>query len=159
MALVTQFGYTNNSDQTFSVDIAKIEAKSNYGLITEEPNRCVISNRTTPLGLGEQISYTYQKIPKVSTDQDILYPATVKNGVQYSVRVEEILSTTDTVDPSFRVDEPIVAWLTIRHPLSSRITESVLTEVLSRLTGACYKDDGTTRFGDMMRSSLQPTED
>lgn len=159
MAIQSAFGFTNVSDQAFFLTPTKLESVSNYALVEDEPNRCVTQNTTAPLDQGERVSYSYQKLGKVSTDQDILYPATVQNGVQYSIRVEEILSTTDTDDPTFRVDEPIVAWLTIRHPSSSRITNSVIATVLQRLMGACYKDSGALRFGDLMRSALKPTED
>lgn len=159
MALVSSFGFTNTTSQTFDINPTKIEASSNYALIEDEPNRCVVSNVTAPLDQGERVSYSFQKINKVSTDQDILYPASVQNGVQYAVRVEEILSTVDTADPTFRVDEPIVAWLTIRHPNSARMTSTVITTILERLLGACYKDDGTLRFDDLMRSALKPVVD
>lgn len=159
MALTSRFGFTNTTAQSFKPEVTKIEASTNYALIEDEPSKCVVSNRTAPIDQGERISYSFQKLAKVASDQDILYPATVKDGVQYAIRVEEILSTTDSADPTFRVDEPIVAWLTIRHPSTNRITSTVLDTVVSRLLGAIYKDDGSTRFGDLMRSALKPTED
>lgn len=157
MSLVSSFGYTNTTAQTFGAPVDKVEMATNYALIEDEPNKCVLSNTTAPVDQGERVSYSFQKLAKVSTDQDVLYPSNVPNGVQYSIRVEELLSTTDTADPTFRVDDPIVAWLTIRHPSSGRITSAILDEIVSRLNGCVYKDDGTTRFGDLMRSALKPT--
>lgn len=159
MAIESNFGFTNKTDAKSSITPTALGVVTNYALVEDEPTRCVITNKTAPVDQGERVSYSVTPLKSVSTDQDILYPARVQNAVQYQVRIEEILTDTSTTDPTFRVDQPIVAWLTIRHPMSSDITDEVLQTVLKRLLGACVKGDGSLRFSDLMRSALKPTVD
>jgi hypothetical protein len=158
MAITSKFGFTNVTESKNSVTPVDLAIISDYALIEDEPTSCVLSNTTCPIDQGELISYKCQSLKNVSSTQDILYPNTVSAGVQYVIKVEEILSTTSDSDPSFRVDSPIVAYLTIRHSKNGNITEDMISQTVQRLLGACQKEDGTWRFGDLMRSSLKPTE-
>lgn len=158
MAINSKFGFTNTVVSEAKVSPIKLGMTTNYALTEDEPTSCVLSNVTAPIDQGELISYKCQSVKNVSTSQDILYPNKVQAGIQYVVKVEDILSTTSDTDPTFRVDTPIVAYLTIRHPKDGAITSDMIATVVARLLGACRKDDGTWRFDDLMRSSLRPTE-
>lgn len=159
MALESAFGYTNTQASDKTIAPISLGMVSNYALVEDEPTSCVVSNTTAPLDQGELISYKCQSVKNVSTQQDILYPSSVTAGIQYVVKVEDILSTTSSTDPTFRMDTPIVAYLTFRHAKNAVITDDMITGILQRLLGACVKNDGSWRFGDLMRSSLRPTED
>lgn len=158
MAIKSKFGFTNTSVSDATISPTKMEMTTNYALVEDEPTSCVLSNVTAPIDQGELVSFKCQSVRNVSTKQDILHPSKVQAGIQYVVKVEEILSTTSDSDPTFRVDTPIVAYLTVRHPKDGVITGDMVATVVSRLLGACRKDDGTWRFDDLMRSSLRPTE-
>lgn len=157
MSITTTFGYTNKTASTKPVTPVNLEVMSKYALTKDEPEEVVLSNSTTPTDQAELISYKCKLIPNVSTTQDVMYPASVKKGIQYVVKVEELASTKSDIDPTFRVDSPMVAYLTIRHPRNSYITDAMIGEVVTRLLGACQKTDGSWRFSDMMRQSLKPT--
>lgn len=156
MSIVTNFGFTNNSESKSPVTPIDIGVTTNYALIEDEPTSCVLTNKTAPIDIGELLSYKCTNIKNVSTAQDVLHPAKVTAGVQYVVKLEEIASVTSDTDPSFRTDLPIVAYLTIRHPKAGEITEDMVAQTVRRLIGACRKSDGSWRFGDLMRSSLKP---
>lgn len=160
MALTTKFGYTNNDNVATGKEVVpkKISMTSDYALTEDEPTSCVMSNTTCPIDQGELVSYKCQTVKSVSTAQDILYPGQVGVGVQYVIKVEDILTTTSSTDASFRVDDPIVAYLTIRHTKSGFITADHIAQVVCRLIGACRTPDGNWRFNDLMRSALKPTE-
>lgn len=155
----TSFNVTNVSDASKTLTYKALGLVDNYALKEDEPTRCVIANSTSPLDAGELISFSATDIKKVTTDQDILYPAGVTAGVQYQIRVEDVLSTTSDTDASFRVDQPVVMMLTVRQPKSSYVSDEVMTTMLQRLMGAVMKSDGSTRFSDLARSSLKPTVD
>lgn len=159
MALTTKFGFTNTTASSKTVAPVDVKMKSNYALIEDEPSSCVMSNKTCPIDQGELISFKCQTVKNVSTAQDVLYPAKVQTGIQYVVKVEDLLSVTSDTDPNFRTDLPVVAYLTIRHTKNGAITDEIISQVVSRLLGACRKADGTWRFGDLMRSSLKPEVD
>lgn len=158
MAVSSNFGFQNKTDSTHPVTPINLGVLDNYALVEDEPTSCVVSNTTCPIDQGELVSYKCQNVKNVSTSQDILYPGPVSAGVQYVVKVEEILSTASDTDPTFRVDVPIIAYLTIRHTKSGEVSDDVIGKVVNRLIGACQKSDGSWRFGDLMRSALKPTE-
>lgn len=159
MAITTSFGFTNTTASTHTVAPTNLKMKTNYALIEDEPESCVMSNKTCPIDQGELVSYKCQTVKNVSTAQDVLYPAKVQTGIQYVVKVEDLLSVKSDTDPNFRTDLPIVAYLTIRHTKNGAITDDIIGSVVNRLLGACQKADGTWRFNDLMRSSLKPEVD
>lgn len=157
MAKTSSFGFTNKTASS-KVTITPVDLLvcDNYALKEDEPTSVVEDNKTCPLDQPEMIHYICRDIPQVNSSIVNQYPAPVKNGVQYIVTVEELLSTRDD-SIGYRVDDPIVASLTIRHTKSGNITSNDIQTVVSRLLGACYKTDGTSRFDDLMRSALKPS--
>lgn len=157
MAKTSSFGFTNTAASTkVTIVPSDVKVVDNYALKEDEPTQVVEDNKTCPLDQPEVITYVCRDIPKVNSSIVNQYPAPVTNGVQYIIMAEELLSTTDSDAPGYRVDDPIVAFLTIRHPKSGNITPEHVEIVLKRLLGACYKSDGTSRFSDLMRSALKP---
>lgn len=158
MANTSKLAVTNVTVSTKTVPITELSVVSNYAKVEDEPTVCTLSNKTCPLDQGELVTYRAVDIPKVSATQRIQNPSKVKNGIQYIVKVEEILRTKDAND-NIICDEPIVAYISIRHQKSGNITEAMVQQTLSRLNGALYKLDGTSRIGDLMRSALVPVKD
>lgn len=156
MSKTSSFGFTNTTAST-TVTIKPVDLKitSNYALKEDEPTSVVEDNKTCPLDQPEIISFRCREIPTVNSDIVNQYPAPVKTGVQYIITAEELLSTRDD-SIGYRVDDPIVAYLTIRHPKSGNITSEHVQTVINRLLGALYKTDGTSRLDDLMRSALKP---
>lgn len=158
MSLVSKFGFTNVSASTHTVTPKNLSVMTNYALTMDEPNETDLDNKTCPLDQPERLSFKCQKVNKVSTTLELQHPAPVTTGIQYVVKLDEVLRTTSTEDPTFVVDEPVVAYITIRHQRSSNITSDHVAEIFNRLIGACQKEDGSWRFDDLMRSALKPTE-
>lgn len=158
--MASEFKYTNVTNLTTNtVTGYALGLVSNYAVVKDEPDEVILENKTTPLDCEEIITYRGRKIPKVSTSLTVANPAPVKAGVQYQIQVEECLRTTDDTDPDLIIDEPIVAYLTIRHPKSGHITTNVIEKVLKRLLSAIYRDDASSRLDDIMRLALRPTKD
>jgi hypothetical protein len=134
----------------------KLGLTTNYALTQDDASRVRLNNKTAPIDAMEIISYASQDIGQVKNDLNLVYPSPVRGGIQYSVVVQETLSTTDDTDTSFRVDEPIIASLSIRHPKSGNITGAIVGEVVCRLLSSLFKEDGTWRFDDLMRSAERP---
>lgn len=151
----TTFGFTNKTASTHTITPVNIDPVSVYAKTEDTATSCALKNKTAPLSQGELLSYQCTEINSVSTKQNIVNPAKTTAGVQYIVRLDEILRTTDP-NGDYIVDEPIVMYLTVRHPNSSYITASHIAEVFTRLCGALQRDDGTYRFDDLMLSALAP---
>lgn len=156
--MTSSFAFTNTTAMTKSITPIAIKPTTNYAKVEDEPDQAVLSNKTCPLDQGELISYKASKVAKVSTTQTIQNPSVVPNGIQYVIKAEEILRTIDA-DGKIVCDEPIVAYLTIRHQCSGNITNALIGQVVTRVLGACMREDGTWRFDDLMRSALVPVED
>lgn len=155
------FSFTNVSDFTDTLTPTLVGPVANYAKIADEPTYCVLSNRTAALDQGELITYRANDVKKVSTSLVVQNPLPITNGIQYVIKVEEILRTADA-SGNIVGDEPIIAYLTIRHQKSGNITSELVDQVVRRLYGACYEDGGTAavpRWNDLMRSSLVPQVD
>lgn len=149
------FGYTNKTASQHTIAPVNIDPVSVYAKTEDTATSCSLKNKTAPLSQGELLSYQCTEINSVSTKQKIVNPAKTTAGVQYIVRLDEILRTTDEKG-DYVVDEPIVMYLTVRHPNSSYITPANIAEVFTRLCGALQRDDGSYRFDDLMLSALAP---
>lgn len=157
MSKTSSFGFTNSTiSEVKTLAPSLLGIVDNYALKEDEPTQVVEDNKTAPLDQPEIITFRCRDIAQVNSGISNQYPAPVSTGVQYVIQVDELLSTRDDTI-GYRVDDPIVAYLTIRHPKSGNVTANHIEQVLQRLLGACYKDDGTSRFSDLMRSALKPT--
>lgn len=157
--MTSSFSFTNISDMaSVKVTPVEIDPISTYAKSEDSATNCELKNKTCDLGQGEMLSFQCTGINNVSTKQPILNPAKVLSGVQYIVRLDEILRTKD-IAGNVICDEPIVMYLTVRHPNSSNIEPTHVEEVFKRLVGACLRNDGSYRFDDLMLSALAPVAD
>jgi hypothetical protein len=159
MAKVSAFGYTNTTSGTHDVTPKLLGLTSNYSLSEDQADVVKLNNKTAPIDQEELISFRSRTGQRLATDLNIQYPSPVNNVIEYSVRVDEVLSTTDTENPNFRVDEPIVCSIAFRHPKSGNIGKDQVAEVFVRAISALMKTDGSWRFDDLMRSAERPVVD
>jgi hypothetical protein len=160
MAKVSAFGFTNTTDASVTVTPKALSLTSNYAVTSEVSNQAMLNNKTAPIDLQEVVSYRSDDIQNLKTNAvNIQYPSPVKTGIQYSVQVTDTLSTTDTTDATFRVDEPITVTISVRHPKSGNIGSSQVETVMIRALSALVKADGTWRFDDLMRGAERPVVD
>lgn len=158
MAKTSAFGFTNVTANAVKVTPIDLKVVTNYARIEDEAEVCVLSNKTAPLDQGELVTFRANDLDKVSSSQVIQNPTPVRNGIQYVIKVEEILRTTDSVT-GVVVDEPVIAYLTIRHQKSGNVTPAHVADITSRCIGACMRTNGTWRFDDLMRTAVVPIAD
>lgn len=158
MSNTSLFSFANTSAATYSITPTEIGEKTNYAEVEDTPTRHVRSNVTAALDQGELLTIACQPVKRVATDQVIQNPYPIKEGVQYMVKLDEILRTRNGSGDIIG-DEPIVAYLVIRHQRTANISGSLIDQVVGRLLGATKKSDGTSRWNDWMRSALEPTVD
>lgn len=153
--MTSNFSFTNVTSSEVNVNPVDIKPVTNYAKVLDEPTEASFKNKTASLGKGEQLTYMCQPVKAVSTKQPILNPGKISSGVQYIVRLDEILSTVDENGLPVE-DDPIVMYLTTRHTSSSYITPAHIEQVFKRLLGAMTREDGTFRFDELMISALTP---
>lgn len=149
-----EFSFSNTANRTTEFKVAKIDTGV-YATREDEPQSCTIVNTTTPIDQPEVLTFqcgTLKRVPSKIVNQ---YPAPVETGVQYGVRLDELLRvTSDGGEEMF--DLPMTATITFRHPSNAAITAGTVELMLSRLIGALYKSDTETRINDMMRMAIRP---
>jgi hypothetical protein len=153
------FSFTNTTAGSHDVTQVALGLTSNYAIMQDSADVVKLNNKTAPIDAEEIIAIRTRNIGGVATDATIQYPSNVKGGIEYSIRLDEVLSTTDSSDPTFRVDEPIICTVAFRHPKSGNITGAHIATVFQRLVSVLMKSDGTWRFDDLMRSSERPIVD
>lgn len=155
--MTSSFKFGNATESaTREIKTYDLGVVENYALTSDEPTVVVLKNTTTPIDAEEILSFRCRDMGKVNTNLNIQYPGVVQSGIQYQAQLEAVLSTQDA-ETNFRVDEPIVVSLSIRHPKSGNITEANVVTLVERLLSAMMKDDGSWRINDLMRSALRPT--
>jgi hypothetical protein len=161
MAKSSAFGFTNTTDNATTMTLKSLGLVTNYSLSSDQADNAVLNNKTAPIDVEEIVSLRSRDIQSVNTPLNIQYPGKVKAGIEYGVRVDATLSTTDSDDATFRVDEPIACVISFRHPKSGNITEAHVLALLDRAVSALHKD-GTGagwRISDLMRSAERPVTD
>lgn len=158
------FSYTNTTASGETISPIVLDVVSNYALTEDEPQEARLQNTTASMEQPEIITYKANKIRNVSSDMSVRNPGRVPDGVIYTIKIETI--DRDSSGP-LPVDEPIVAWLTVKHPASNTWDNAKVASVVTRLISACLKGQASTgsgsvspsdwRFEDLMRSALKPT--
>ena len=159
MAKTSSFKFTNVGDSTHTLTPKLLGTVENYAVKSDAADDVVLNNKTAPIDCEELVEYRSRPIAKVNTDLNIQYPSKVQSGIQYQVMVQDTLSTVDATDADFRVDEPVICQITIRHPKSGNIGNAEVATVVMRAISALVKADGTWRFDDLMRSAERPVVD
>lgn len=165
MAKVSSFGFTNNTSSSAAgnkLPLVKIQEITNYGITNNGPEEVSMTNSTAAVSKDEIITHFNQPLKKINTKLDVVNPGPVDAGMRYGVIAEAILTTTDDTDATYRVDEPIVVQLTVRHPKSGNITPTHVSTMVIRALSAFYGDVATnsyTHITELMKSALQPDQD
>lgn len=156
MAIAYSWGFTNNSDSSYTLTPKKVEP-SYYAVTVDDPGKCIMKNTTSPIDQQEVITYQASDISIVQQTDKNLYPPKVVEGRVITVKLEEKLRLTSSTDDTFMVDLPVNCNVTFRFTKSQYITEALLKGLLARLVGALQNEtDGSSRIGKMMRMQLNP---
>jgi hypothetical protein len=156
MSRTSSFLFTNTEAGSHTVTQVALDLVGKYALAEDSSNTTVLNNKTAPIDAMEIVTFRSRDIAKVNTDLVMSNPSKVLRGIQYGVQVEETLVTTDDADTTFRLDEPIVVTLNIRHPKSGNITNDLVAQAVTRAISSLMRADGTWRFDDLMRSAERP---
>lgn len=160
------FSYTNTTASGETISPTCLGLVTNYAKVVDEPDMARLSNKTASMEQPELITFKAERLNKVGGAIPVRNPGPVTDGVQYTIKVESVYRTTTGTE---NIDEPIAAWLTIKHPSSNTWTNATVAGFVNRLLSACLKGQASTgsgsvanddwRFEDLMRSALMPSED
>jgi hypothetical protein len=161
MARTSHWGYSNVTPAAHrQIPLVDLGIITNYGLRKDEPDICLYKNNTAATDALELVKYTYRNIDKVNVDKElkVLHPAPVNDGLLYGVETQAIFVTEDDAT-DFRVDEPIVVQVQIRHNNSGNITAAAVQQALARTVSLLQDENGNWQIDALMRGSMRPKND
>lgn len=159
MALTSTFGFTNVTDATDTLKHVQIKPVTGYSVRKDDPDQCVLLNSSTLYDQPELVTYQVGSLKRIPSLIDNTHPPKVVEGIQYGIRIDELLRVSSSTNDTYVEDLPIVMNLSIKHVRNGQITSAHIETLFKRLLGACVKADGTTRFNDLMRSAIRPSVD
>jgi hypothetical protein len=158
------FSFTNTTASGETINPTALDVVTNYAKTEDEPTKAQVSNTTASMEQPEVITYRSDRVDKLSAGIPVRNPGPSRDGVQYTVKLETIWRDTSGAVP---IDEPISAWLTVKHPVSDTWDNQKVALIVNRLISACLKGQSSSssgsvpssdwRFEDLMRSALMPT--
>lgn len=154
MSKITSWGSTNVSPSVKEINPTVLNLFSEYAS-EATPGGTVYKNLTGPISCQERLTIKASSGQKVKLKRPIAFPPKVNQGVMYSIQLEDILSTTDSEDATFRVDNALAVTITVRHDESDYITAEHVEAAISRALGGFYYSDGTTRIPRLMKLATQ----
>jgi hypothetical protein len=149
MSIEAKFSFGEQTPATFSITPFVPNIEADFGVDGVDGDTRYRNSNTT-LGAGEIISTMSRTQKNCETRVEVEFPYE-GNSTQYVIRDDATLVATSENNPEYRVDYPIVAQLTIRHPLAAPITGEHVDQVVRRLLGVCYDKDGNQRYDRFMR--------
>lgn len=159
MAVTSSFAFTNTATrQGVTVPTTDISPIATYAKVEDESTAVRFKNKTAPIDQQELLSFECSPINQVNTKLKLANPGKVSEGIQYAIRLDEILRTVNS-DGVILQDDPVVMYLTVRHTNNAYIKSTDIETLFKRLCGAVTRDDGTYRFDDLMLSALDPAAD
>lgn len=164
MATTYSLGVSNTTPWTTGPLPIKMGLQSNYATTRDDAGLVILKNKTSMLDQQEAVVIKARKEPKVRGLEIPVYnPKKVQDAVVYTIDLQDIVRATK--DDGTVEDNPIHAWLNIAHTIDGVNTavpengHSFVYQVLMRLLGACFRDDGTERFDEFAKGAIFPTAD
>lgn len=155
MAISKAWGFTNNTDSTYKLTPKVIDPAS-YALTTDDPGKCVLKNTTSPIDQVEVLTYQASDIKAVNQTEKNMYPPQVEDGRTVTVKLEDKIRLTSSVDDTFMVDLPVSCNISWRFTKNAQVSASDLFLMLARVVGACQTTAGTSLIGNLMVMDLNP---
>lgn len=155
------FVISSSTDQT-SNDVALRMPKfaSTFAKTEDVAGSCTLARKAAPVDADCVYQIKAKHVDKVNLSLiKNMYPAAVSDGVQMSVRMEAVISITDSVDATYREDVPVVIQTNFIAGLNGNVSSSQLELALKAAIGAWYYTDGSTRIADLIRTATEPGKD
>lgn len=165
MSSVVNNGYTDTAISgvtALGLDRGLINFKADFVVQKNAITDVTLVNMSSPLDRPEKFRFAVNDIANIYTNTGIdpsVWAASTK-GESLLCQVTEVLSVTDTTDPSYRVDLPITCNITLKFPKNALITSTQLQTLLGRAVSGFYETGDLTTAGinRLSHGSLIPTD-
>lgn len=108
-----------------------------------------LTNLTCPVDQPERFRFAISDIANIYANSGIDASVWAPNhqGQSLLIQVSEVISVTDSADPSYRVDLPVTCNITIKSPKSGLVTADHLLTLLGRAVSGAFEVGSTTNDG------------
>lgn len=165
MSKSTSWGLTDtpiNGVTSLNFQRGLLNFSSDFSVSESSPKECKLVNLTSPLDRVERVTIATTPVASIYKDSGIdpKVQAPSKKGTQVLVKIQDILSVSDSADPGYRIDLPLQAHMVLRFPNDETITADVILKQLGRMI-SCIYDTGSTatsRLNEIIRGALESSE-
>lgn len=112
-------------------------------------NDVTLTNLTSPVDQPEKFRFAISDIANIYTNTGIdpsVWGAN-RQGQSLLIQVSEVFSVTDSADPKYRIDLPVVCNITLKAPKSNLITSDMLLTLLGRAVSGAFETGSTSADG------------
>lgn len=111
MAKVVNVGYTDTpiaGSPVLNLLRGSVNFKADFRVKVDTPNEVIVTNLTSPVDRPEKFRFAYSEVPDIykGTDINPAVYAPSRRGVSVLCQLSEVISVTDSTDPSYRKDVP-----------------------------------------------------
>lgn len=152
MARTISTGYTDTAiSGVTSLNFPRglINFKADFRVQKNNTNDVTLINLTSPVDQPEKFRFAISDIANIYTNTGIdpsVWGAN-RQGQSLLIQVSEVFSVTDSADPSYRVDLPVVCNITLKTPKSGLITNEAILGLLGRAVSGAFETGATSVDG------------
>lgn len=147
---------------TLSLDRAILNFGVDYRVKSQDANSAVLVNLTSPVDRLESFKFSVSPVKDIYKGSQIDPSLTdsSRRGVSILCALTDVVTITDSIDATYRVDKPMSAHIVLKLPYDDLITPAVVEDFIGRLVSGLYESGWltTTRIAALMRGSLLPTD-
>lgn len=165
MSLQTNVGYADTAISgvsTLPFPRGLVNFGADFRVKSNTANEVVLTNLSSPVDRPERFRISITDITNVyqGTDIDPSVFSPSKKGISLLVQLTEVISVTDTVDPTFRVDLPLQLHFVAKLPSSPHLTSAMIMVAIGRLVTAFFETGSLLplRLDGLVRGSLLPSD-
>lgn len=165
MSQTISTGYTDTAISgvtSLSFPRGLVNYKADFRVQKNGTNDVTLVNLTSPVDRSERFRFAISDIANIYTNSGIdpSVWAANRQGQSLLIQVSEVLSVTDSADPSYRVDLPMVCNITLKTPKSGLITSDMIMTLLGRAVSGVFETGSTSTDGlkRLEHGSLVPAD-
>lgn len=166
MAHVVNMNVTDTAQttpNTWSKPVA-LNYGQDYAVTTDSANNVQLSYKRAPFDAPQRVRFAATPVANIyaNTDVDPSYQLPNKRGISLLAQLTQVVTVTDDVDPTYRVDLPLEAHMVIRIPKTSLLSDSQLFSVAERAYSLIFDASRgvdapeSLWFTDLIRGTMRP---
>lgn len=165
MAQSISYGYTDTAISgvtSLTLPRGLINFKSDFSVQKNATTDITLVNLTSPVDRPEKFRFALSNVDNIYANTGIdpsVWGAT-KQGQSLLIQLTEVLSVTDSVDPSYRVDLPVQCNISLKVPKNSLVTPEYLLTLIGRAVSGAFGTGETSTNGikRLIHGSLIPAD-